>query len=1486
MMRKKTLILTATILGSAALSLALVPPPSGQVLPDFDARATGKLPGEGMASQGFATTVPVAPAKVEAIGRLEAALGASVVARWNESTGLPKMIFRLEGPMTGPDWRDAALIARSFLQDYADLFGMDASAIDALRESRRMSIRNGALTVLHLEQEVGGIGVFHGEVRFAITTAGEIALVSTGAPVASTVGLSLIPGLDADSALVAAADAVGVTLTSPLARVNPVSEKVARYEQGPFLSAPLLEPILFPTMGGARLAYKAMIETPGYPAWYEVVVDASTGALLHRYNMTKYVATSGLVFQEHPVADGGVPVIRPFYDNTVLTDPRWPLGWAAADRTIGNVIDSKDDWAGDNEATIGQRGFDFTPGAPYVFDSAWTNTYETSGNPLPDRPFAITQLFYFGNVYHNWMYGFGFDESAANWQNDNYGRGGKDGDRVFGDAQDSWSVGQRNNANMSTPPDGLSPRAQFFLFTAAIGARRDSDVDGDIVIHEFTHGLSNRLIGGGSASCLFGFQGGSMGEGFSDYYALAYYDNPVLGEYGTGDVTNGIRSHPYNTYPTCHNFNVGEFCVANACAGLCQPPFCPDDCEVHDEGQLWAATLWEMTTLLRAADPVNGMDHSLQIVTDGMKLAPCGPTFLDLRDGILLADRYGDGGLHQCLIWEAFADRKMGVSATTSGVDDKAPVGATDRPCGAAGGVVLNLDNYGCTDSLIATVQDGNATGPLQVQLTATLSGDTLMVTVNGVAPTFTSAPVVVELGAATADARLQVQVGDTITARYADAAPAATVNTTAGIICDMNVDVDISFTGGCSPDGSAWPIPISQIIDAGEIVDVTLLVNNNEPRTLTNVQVSISSSNPMVVPLASAPVTIASIAPFTGAGVVATQIAASRFLAAGSVDLDVTITADGFTGTVTPIRVTVPVHSDYLIGSGTTGVEDFEATNGGYTSYAWPGSPGINQWQWGGGCGGASGSNAWHAGPPSCSGNAAEQDANIETPVINPLSATRVAWYPTELRFQSRMSLGGQDLGVIGLAEPGFLTGGSFTYVTVDATQNSATFQPISVPYTAADTLGAGFKNENGLVVWIDFFTTNGTALSQHWAVDDVEVRYQAADAVAQAGAPTCVESGYVGDFASCPGSYTVTAYNTARTGDVQHVGNGAFWQMGSAWNLFDREFVVASIAGERVGLLAQSNPDNGAHQGVMAVNGQTITNPGYHNFGMSTCANIPTPVGPAATVAQGQPIMLSWTPFAESGGAPLLVGYNVFRLDAETYPQVSSTIDDYVLRGTLVGNTVGSADINRYIDTAPAIVTGPMDEYSYAIQPIFRCDGVACTTLPATFGGSETAPGKANLSTDNLVFNGVSTVPGTVKVSEPLLANYLSYGAVRQGSTVSVTWMTSMELNTLGYRVYRGDSPDASTMVRLSGTIPARGPGYSYSFEDSNPPAGRVFYQIREVAASGAATRTDVFEAGSVPSTGGSAGGRGRRSVSSSDGNGNLSPGARSEGRRSRNR
>lgn len=51
--------------------------------------------------------------------------------------------------------------------------------------------------------------------------------------------------------------------------------------------------------------------------------------------------------------------------------------------------------------------------------------------------------------------------------------------------------------------------------------RRDGAMENDIVVHEMTHGITNRMTGGGSGRCLQTTEAGGLGEGWSD--AMAEY---------------------------------------------------------------------------------------------------------------------------------------------------------------------------------------------------------------------------------------------------------------------------------------------------------------------------------------------------------------------------------------------------------------------------------------------------------------------------------------------------------------------------------------------------------------------------------------------------------------------------------------------------------------------------------------------------------------------------------------------------------------------------------------------------------------------------------------------------------------------------------------------------------------------------------------------------------------------------------------------------
>ena len=200
-------------------------------------------------------------------------------------------------------------------------------------------------------------------------------------------------------------------------------------------------------------------------------------------------------------------------------------------------------------------------------------------------------------------------------------------------------------------------------------AGRDGDFDNGIIAHEFTHGISNRLTGGpNTGGCLTNFE--QAGEGWSDWFGLVMQttsandsDQPRgIGTYAIGQpVTgDGIRDFPYS-----RDLNVDSHTYADI-NNVSVP---------HGVGSVWAVMIWDlywnMVDVYGFDDDLyngtGGNNKTMQLVLDGLKLQACNPTFLDARDAVLAADVANFNGDHQCLIWETFARRGLGVDAVAGG---------------------------------------------------------------------------------------------------------------------------------------------------------------------------------------------------------------------------------------------------------------------------------------------------------------------------------------------------------------------------------------------------------------------------------------------------------------------------------------------------------------------------------------------------------------------------------------------------------------------------------------------------------------------------------------------------------------------------------------------------------------------------------------------------------------------------------------------------
>lgn len=250
------------------------------------------------------------------------------------------------------------------------------------------------------------------------------------------------------------------------------------------------------------------------------------------------------------------------------------------------------------------------------------------------------------------------------------------------------------------------------IFNSTFNGGRDSDFDNGVIAHEFGHGISTRLTGGPlNSNCLRNAE--QMGEGWSDFFALVttHRENHTatsrraIGVYSSGQA-NGIRPYVYST-----NTNASRYTYEQI-ATLSQP---------HGVGSVWCAMLWDLYWSMideYGYDPdiyegTGGNNMCIQLVVDGMKLQSCNPSFMDARDGILLADKVNNDGENERLIWEAFAGRGLGWNAEGGDGNDRTDgKNGFDLPPKFDGFVGIKktaLAEIGETEDLVYTIEVENA---------------------------------------------------------------------------------------------------------------------------------------------------------------------------------------------------------------------------------------------------------------------------------------------------------------------------------------------------------------------------------------------------------------------------------------------------------------------------------------------------------------------------------------------------------------------------------------------------------------------------------------------------------------------------------------------------------------------------------------------------------------------------------------------------------
>lgn len=728
-----------------------------------------------------------------------------VVARPANRIRLTPVIGNRGGFLTGPSSGDPLDVGIGYLKSLKDTTELTAEDLaDPVVTSSHTSSHNG-VTHIYLRQQFEGLEVYSAVANVNVAADGRI--ISANSDFVSHLSREInrrTPVLSAEQAVKSAAAYLGVVAPDRFQEESVSGEPDRRtvFEGGELSRDPIPVRLMYMPHSNreTRLVWNTILRLDTGNDWLNLNVDAVTGEVLSESN---WVASADYrVF--------ALPLQNPDDGTRTLENDPWdtsasPLGWHDTDGvagaeftdTRGNNVHAQED--ADDDDTGGYRP---DAGAGLDFDFS----LDLNQAPQTYEDASLTNLFYHNNIVHDIFYHYGFDEAAGNFQENNYGRGGTGGDPVDADGLDGSGY---DNANFATPPDGMRPRMQMYLWfqdsggtfvdspasiegeytsvSAAFGpvlsstitaplvlandgsasptlacfpltngaeiagnialidrgscdfdvkvknaenagavavliannlpnsnlirmtgdddtitipsffisyedgqtirseletgvtmsfradSYRDSSLDNLVIIHEYGHGISNRLTGGAAnADALVSYQSRGMGEGWSDWFGLVLTAKPGdtdvqprgVGTYLLGEPLNGpgIRPAPYSTDLAVNDLTYGDLGNGN----LSIP---------HGIGTVWCTTLWELYwnfVDMYGFDPdlyggSGGNNKVLQLVVDGLKMQPADPTYLEARDAILLADQVNNGGANEDLIWAAFAKRGMGVDADDGG---------------------------------------------------------------------------------------------------------------------------------------------------------------------------------------------------------------------------------------------------------------------------------------------------------------------------------------------------------------------------------------------------------------------------------------------------------------------------------------------------------------------------------------------------------------------------------------------------------------------------------------------------------------------------------------------------------------------------------------------------------------------------------------------------------------------------------------------------
>ena len=389
--------------------------------------------------------------------------------RLTPSAAAPPTYFFVHQSDTAATGEAPLVSAFNYLTEHAGRFGLtQADLADAIVTDHYRDADIG-ITHIYLRQSANGLAVENANINLAVADDGRVLSAAGGfvADLASRLPAGTpAPTLSASDAVIRAAAALGVTLSGQPVMTDTLGGVAAvTVFSAPELSLDAITARLHYMAtddGGVALGWQMVVRTADLDHWYDLSIDGATGAMNSLSDWVHDATYNVIEAPAESYQDGGFTIVTDPHDTTAS-----PFGWhdtngaagAEFTDTRGNNVDAHLDRVNDNipdgvrpdgGAALDFSGFTFNP----------TEAPTSVTNSLISQ----LNLFYAINYIHDVSYHYGFTEVAGNFQVNNYGRGGLGNDAVQGDALDG---GGTNNANFATPPDGISPRMQQYIWTPA-----------------------------------------------------------------------------------------------------------------------------------------------------------------------------------------------------------------------------------------------------------------------------------------------------------------------------------------------------------------------------------------------------------------------------------------------------------------------------------------------------------------------------------------------------------------------------------------------------------------------------------------------------------------------------------------------------------------------------------------------------------------------------------------------------------------------------------------------------------------------------------------------------------------------------------------------------------------------------------------------------------------------------------------------------------